>query len=1070
MWVHIGRQITRCRIRPTLSKPETFLMSLLRVIGQVITFSRFWLAPEAGLLISDGSVIDLAARPFAVLAALLDAQGRVVSTAALRDIVWQGAQVDANTVQAQISAIRRALGEERDLIVTVPGRGYRIAGEIRVVDTPDASVDAAHEHGDDADRALGTPGRSLAATLATSSMASADSSRVASFASTLAPISTDAALRGQTATASPFIGRHAELSELLAIVPMRRIVTLTGAPGIGKTRLAIEASARLASHFPAGTFCAELASLNQPERIVNAIGAAVGLNPNSRCGEPGTIAAHIGERRMLVIVDHCDHLGETAAQALDALIAETSALHVIVTCGSPLFMAGELQVTIPPLRVPADCGDDTQTGFVDEALHLLVAKLAQTLQGAGLDTHPLNTLVPETFRAAVRVCGRVEGVPLALELAALSIASRVVAGTSIDAAIAGEADALDTHVSHRAGARRVGLPRATIVQTIVELCGTVLEEPARVVLRRIGVFTSAFSADAALDVLDAFDAARGMQDTSVCHTPREASGRHLRTLVAAGLVNEVDCGGAARLRLPHAVRRHALAELDRHGESDQADTYHAHHVAREIERLAQDGLRDASPQPMPASYPRDAYTATWRGDSPSAPSSTHRHAQSGSSLPHVRHDIDALRAALEWSIAADKVELGAAMLDHSASLWVALSLIDEYVGWIRAALQRAGAVPMRRIRDEMRLRAILARALMLTRSTSDEIVANWERAYELATICADTPHRLRALFCLITSALDAGNVERSIRLCSAFSEIAATAQSPAAEVNARRLEGVVKGYHGEIDEAIRLLRPVVEYPGARKEHVAGEPVYDDETIREANAMATGFGLSLHLVADAIFAAALWFTCEPQPSTPPPGVLRVNADESEPLACCIALALACALAVLDDDIPLAESCAASLVTCARLAGLRRWLRSGLDAQLWLDARRGDTNAARRLLSGAAKRIGHGHIYLLDVAIVATLLPNVPLDDDPELTGALGAAVRSAVGQREQRGEHWHGAELQRIDAALRFAAGEDVGVVRGLLEQALKHARTSRAKRIELRITADIEKLEASGANDTLRIL
>lgn len=1058
-------------------------MSLPRLIGQVIAFSRFWFAREAGLLISDGTVIELAARPFAVLAALLEARGRVVSTADLRDTVWNGAHVDANTVQAQISAIRRALGEERDLIVTVPGRGYRIAGEVRIVDAPDANADAAHgRHRGDVGATHGTHAPSIAATLATSSVASAEPGRVASLAaargsvstlsfgaasqsgaqpvtqpatvaafaerfasatsndphavpslSALAPMSADAALRCQTATPSPFIGRHAELSELLAIVPTRRIVTLTGAPGMGKTRLATEAAARLASHFPDGTFCAELASLSQPERITNAIGAAVGLEPNVRFGEPAAIAARIGERRMLVIVDHCDHLTEAAGQALDALLASTCSLHVIVTCGSPLFIAGELPVAIAPLRVPADLGDGTPAAFFDDALHLLCARLAQTLRAAGHDTLALDTLAlaPAAFRAAARICRRTEGVPLALELAAASIATRIVAGANIEAAIASCADALDTHVTRRTGARRVTLPRSMIAQTMIDLFNSELDEPVRATLRRLAVFTGAFSFDAALDVLDAFDAPRGMQHHDAAQ--RDINGSQLRTLIDAALVNEVDCGGVARLRLPNAVRRFALAELDRYDESDAAAAHHAHYVAREIERLEAD---DRAP----------------RG------------------LAHVRHDIDALRAALEWSIASDKVELCAAMLDHSAQLWVVLSLIDEYVGWIRAALIRADAVPMRRIRDEMRLRAVLARALMLKRSASDEIVASWERAYQLATVCADTPHRLRALFCLIMSALDAGNVERCMQLCTAFDEIAATAQLPAAEVNAWRLRGIVKAYHGELDEAIRLLSPVVEHYGSPHVHVIhDEPVYDSETIRDANAMATGFGVSLHLVADAILAAALWFTGEPQPSAPLRGVLRAPEDESEPLACSIALALACALAILDDDVTLAESCAASLVTCARLAGLRRWLRAGLDAQLWLDARRGDTDAGRRLLAGAAKRIGRGHIALLDVAIVATLLPRVPTDHDAELAGALRVAMRSAVGHAEQSGEQWYGPELQRIDAALRLAAGESVSAVRALLEAALERARRCGAKRIELRITVDLEALEASAASGAFRI-
>ncbi|SDI85121.1 winged helix-turn-helix domain-containing protein [Paraburkholderia phenazinium] len=1046
-------------------------MSLPRLTGQMIAFSRFWLAREVGLLIADGAVIELGTRPFAVLAALLDAGGRVLSTAQLREIVWPGTNVDANTVQAQISAIRRALNDERDLIVTVPGRGYRFAGEIRLVDTPDTGLEPGAASAVSIAASLATsfmPAGTSGTSVTSSYAGSASVTRVpaASFGpaagsppapplgtvrssaprgsflrgarpvsehaaplaspltATPLPTSAVASLRSHSIDPSPFVGRHAELSELLALVPTRRIVTLTGASGIGKTRLATEAASRLASHFPDGAVCAALASLAQPDRVVNAIAAALGQEPNARSAdaeglaERGRLAALIGARRILLIVDHCDHLSDAAGATIEALVASTRGLHVIATCETPLFIAGESTVAVAPLRVPPEpiAEAPSASSMLDyDALHLLLTRLFHCLKAPGGNTAPLDPqrLAPDTLAAASLLCRRIDGVPYAVELAAATIAAQVRAGTPVEAALAAFAADLDAMMTRRTGARRIVLPRAAMVHAMLDISYAALDGPTRTTLRRLGVFADAFAYEAALDVLGAFDS-----DYESGPPGAAALEGQLRTLVAAGLVNEVDCDGALRLRLPQSVRRFALGALERTHESTDAATHHAQFVARDVARRFGAGLASGS--------------------------------------LHSRHDIDALRAALEWAVSADKLELCVDLLDNTAPVWVALSLVDEYVGWARAALARVDSGSMRRIRDEMRLRAVLARALTLRRGTPEEIVASWQRTYELANICADMPYRLRALFSLAMGALEAGEVLRCREISQAFSEIADATQWPAVSINARRIEGIMRAYAGDFDAAIRLLSPVV---GLSDDSAA--PTIDEEACREANAMATGYGLSLHLVARAVLAATQWLAGEPNMAAPLRSTFRDPAEESEPVACCVALGLACALAALDDDIALAESCAAALVTRARVAGLRRWLRAGLDFRLWLDARRGDQQAARRVVSGALKRIARERIYLLDVAFIATLLPRIALKDEPELTASLAVTLLGAVMRSERTGELWYVPELLRLGALVQLAKGETAQSVRPLLHEALQRARQHGAQRLALRITVDLEALDAA---------
>ncbi|MGF6768147.1 putative ATPase/DNA-binding winged helix-turn-helix (wHTH) protein [Paraburkholderia sp. GAS199] len=993
-------------------------MSLPRLTGQVIAFSRFWLARDVGLLISDGAVIELGARPFAILAALLETPGRVVSIAELREVVWPGSTVDANTVQAQISAIRRAFDDDRDLIVTVAGRGYRFAGEVRLLDTPDAGFDLtateASRH-DDVHANVSALTSSLHVVPAVAPPAS-------SGLLALMPTSASAALRAQIIDPSPFIGRHAELSELLALVPTRRIVTLTGASGVGKTRLAIEAAAHLAPQFPDGDFCAALASLAQPDRVANAIGAAIGLEPGGDMSTVASLAAQIGERRILLIVDHCDHLSEAAAALIDMLVSNTGGLHVIVTCESPLFIGGETAVPVAALRVPPEKFDGTSATLDYDALRLLFTRLTHCVKTAPLHTPlpDIATSAPQTLAAAALICRRVDGVPFALELAAATIAGQVRAGTPAEDAIVAFSRELDTVMTHCSGGRRIVLPRAAIVHVMLDLSYAALEASTRTMLRRLGIFATAFSHDSAYEMLGAFSI-----DYGIGPVEPHALERQLQTLMDAGLVNTVECDGALRLRLPPAVRRFALDALKRNRENTEAHLHHAQFVARDMARRFGAGIAVAT--------------------------------------SHNRHDIDALRAALEWAVAVDKIELCTDLLDNTAPIWVALALVDEYISWVRAVLERVDSVSMRRIRDEMRLRAVLARALMLEHSASTEIVENWQRTYELANICADTTYRLRALFCLVMGALDAGEIEQCRRLSSEFSEIAPIADSAAVSVNARRIEGIVTGYSGDFETAIQLLAPVVGLNDDAIEEI------DDEISREANLMATGYGLSLHLVARAIHAVALWLTGEPSMAASLRLTIRDSASESEPLACCIALALACALAALDDDIALTESCAAALVTRARSAGLKRWLRLGLDFQLWLDARRGDAKAARRLINGASKRIARERVNVPDIAFISTLLPRIAPHDERELASSLAATLNDAVSRSKRTGELWYVPEMLRLEAMLRLRSGDEPRTVRALLDDALERARRCGARRLELRITLDLEALDASAATGLVRV-
>src|SRR5438128_9761826 len=213
-----------------------------------IEFGRFKVVRHRRELLADGRSVELGARAFDTLVALIDARGTVLTKDELMSRVWPDRVVEENNVQAQISSLRKVFGADRDLIRTVAGRGYQFTGEIRAA----------------------------AATAA---------------AATLSPVT------NLPETVSELIGREAELRDAMDLVAKHRLVTLVGAGGVGKTRLGLEVARHLLPRFPDGVFVAELGPLSSPELVPATDATAVGLTLGAGTGARDSIAAAVGTKR-----------------------------------------------------------------------------------------------------------------------------------------------------------------------------------------------------------------------------------------------------------------------------------------------------------------------------------------------------------------------------------------------------------------------------------------------------------------------------------------------------------------------------------------------------------------------------------------------------------------------------------------------------------------------------------------------------------------------------------------------------------------------------------------------------
>src|SRR2546425_942227 len=328
-----------------------------------LEFGRFKVVPHRRELIVDGKPVTLGGRAFDTLLTLIDAGGSVIDKDLLMRRVWPDRIVEENNLQAQISALRKAFGDDRDLIRTVAGRGYQFTGEIRpsVAAPPSAPRSNLPE-----------------------------------------PV-------------SELIGRDASVREVVELVTSQRLVTLTGAGGIGKTRLSLEVARQLLPRFPAGVGLAELGPLTDPQLIPITVGTALGLTPVSGTVSVESVAAALSGRHVLVLLDNCEHLIEAAARMAEALLRASHIVCVIATSREPLRAAAEYVYRVPPLDVPDENNLDADDVLRHGAVRLFVAR-----------AHAAEPrYVPDRRLASTTagICRRLDGMPLAIELAAARIAA-----------------------------------------------------------------------------------------------------------------------------------------------------------------------------------------------------------------------------------------------------------------------------------------------------------------------------------------------------------------------------------------------------------------------------------------------------------------------------------------------------------------------------------------------------------------------------------------------------------------------------------------------------------------------
>jgi predicted ATPase len=336
-----------------------------------------------------------------------------------------------------------------------------------------------------------------------------------------------------------FIGRWRELGELCQLVRSARALTLCGPAGVGKTRLALRLLALMAAEFPDGAWFVELADLRQPDLVVSRVAAAMGVDE-----EPGrpleqTLADALRPRRLLLALDNCEHLADACTRVSEQLLASSPGLRLLITSREPLRIEAETTWQVPPLSVTPESAGTEDAGH-SEAVRLFADRAAASRPGF--------TVSPDNAEAVAFICRALDGLPLAIELAAARV--RVLSVEQIGARL-GDRLALLT------AGDRAAAPRQRTLRAAIEGSYRMLTAAERRLFRRLSVFAG-WSAEMAGQVCAADDL-----------PPGEVPGLTAALAEESLVVIEQEALGQARYRMLDTIREYAAARLAEAGESQR---------------------------------------------------------------------------------------------------------------------------------------------------------------------------------------------------------------------------------------------------------------------------------------------------------------------------------------------------------------------------------------------------------------------------------------------------------------------------------------------------------------------
>lgn len=501
-----------------------------------------------------------------------------------------------------------------------------------------------------------------------------------------------------------FIGREVELAELKRLLGERRLITLTGAGGSGKTRLALELCASLTTEYIGDVFIVELAPISKAELVVETIRRVLGVEETLNQPPLETLAIFLRNRRSLLVLDNCEHLLDECARIASMLLGACPDLEILATSREPLGVTGECLFRVPLLSLPGP-------GFLSDPERLSKFESVQLFLDRARLADPGFTITQSNAEAVAQVCIHLDGIPLAIELAAASL--RVLTISQL-------ASRLDERFRLLTSGNRIALPRQQTLKALLDWSHALLVPAEQIVFRRLAVFPGDWTLDAAEYICGGIDA--DAEEDSVPGVAPEEVLSTLFHLVDKSLVQLDAVQG--RHHMLETIRLYALSKLEEEGERDSVAERHLDWYLR----FAEEGSQQEG-----TSGQQDWFLS-------------------------LEAERDNIRVALSWAVASHRSEEAARLALAVRPFWIARAYHREALHWLEQILALDTVAP---IGARLKVRLLNALGFVAQEVKSFELSTRYyTEALHLLQELGDTSGAVASLLslgwnCFVAADLDA---------------------------------------------------------------------------------------------------------------------------------------------------------------------------------------------------------------------------------------------------------------------------------------------------------------------------
>ena len=437
-----------------------------------------------------------------------------------------------------------------------------------------------------------------------------------------------------------FIGRERELTEAEKLLASTRLLTFIGPGGTGKTRLSLQVAVEQFSEFKDGAWLIELAPLAKPTYIVSAIASTFNLRELQGVSLIDTVTDYLRGKKLLLLLDNCEHLIEACAQLSDQLLHACPNLKIIASSREALGINGESVYRVPSLALPQDFGSPMDY----EATRLFTER--------AINANSHFTLTKDNASFVTQICERLDGIPLAIELAAARV--KMFTPEQI-------ATRLDDRFKLLTGGSRTALPRQQTLRALIDWSYHTLNETEQGALGRLAVFSGGWTFEAAESVIGEIETMDGLSG-----------------LVNKSLVNVEAKKGESRYRYLETIRQYAIEKLLESGEAVDARNHHLAYF-KEVSRLAEENFKTLQ-------------RLLW--------------------MNRLEAEHDNIRAALGWALESDP-ESALQMVCSLSAFWMSYNYLTEGCNWCQAAITRTDESSLDRDKiDPTRARAYVVLAIL----------------------------------------------------------------------------------------------------------------------------------------------------------------------------------------------------------------------------------------------------------------------------------------------------------------------------------------------------------------------